>query len=444
MKPPCELAPASASEAIRLVRDGEATVEAIAQAQLGRIVARDSMVEAWSFLDPEKTLEEARRLDKSDEVLPLKGLTVGVKDIMATIDMPTGYGSPIYRGHRTSYDAVCVARLRAAGALVFGKTVTAEFATYTPGLTKNPLDPTRTPGGSSSGSAAAVADCQVQTALGTQTAGSVIRPASFCGILGYKASYGRFSYEGVHRLSLSLDTLGFFARDFDDFQFLGKALCIANRWRPVGIKDQPRLAYVRTPWWDQASAAVQSAMAETVERLKASGAEIIELDLPPEYGGLAAAQALIMAHEASINLAVEARDHYELLSPKLRDLIEAGRGATTEEIQTAHALARECRARLQGVFGRVGGILTPSAPGVAPEGTGATGDPIFNRIWTFLGTPCVGFPIGVGEGGLPVSAQIVGPVGQDEAVLALAEWAYRNGSSWKMPGASEGAYANAN
>jgi len=433
------LAGLSGAEAIRRVRQGETTVEALAEAQLDRAAAREAQVRAWAYLAPEQVLSEARRLDRSQDLLPLKGLTIGVKDIIDTADMPTACGSPIYAGHRPAADAVSVARLRAAGALVMGKAVTAEFATYTPGPTRNPLDPARTPGGSSSGSAAAVADCQVQTAFGTQTAGSVIRPASFCGTLGFKASYGRFSYQGAHRLSLTLDTLGFFARDFEDFQFIGRALCVAGQWRPVAIKDKPRLAYVRTPWWDQASPAVRAAMDETVARLKAAGAEVIEVDLPPEYTALAAAQALIMAYEASVNLAPEAASHGELLSPRLRELIAAGAAATTEEIQTAHALARECRDRLRGVFAQVAGIITPAAPGVAPEGLESTGDPLFSRIWTFLGTPCTGFPVAAGEGGLPVSAQIVGPVGQDEATLALAAWVHDIAGGWRLPALGEGA-----
>lgn len=423
----------SASEAVQAVRSCAATVEQIVAAQLRRIEARDGAVRAWAHIDPDLALAQARALESDDRKLPLRGMTIGVKDIIDTFDMPAACGSPIYAGRRPDTDAVSVARLRAAGVVMLGKTVTAEFATYQPGATRNPHNPGHTPGGSSSGSAAAVGDFQVQTAFGTQTAGSVNRPASFCGTIGYKATYGRFSYEGAHRLSLSLDTLGFFSRSFDDLHLLGTVLCLAGRWRAMKAKDNPRIAYIRTPWWDQGSAEMQAALDEAAAKLKAAGADVVEVDLPAEYSALTSAQAMLMAYEASVNLATEAAAHWDQLSPRLRELITSGRTATTEEIQTAHALARECRARMDGLFAQFSGILTPCAPGVAPKGLDSTGDPIFNRIWTFLGLPCVSFPIASGEAGLPLAAQIITPMGSDEAAIALAEWAFPIVSDWAFP-----------
>lgn len=412
-----------ALEAARRIARRELSAETLVRACLERIEARDAVVGAWIHLDAEAALAEARSLDAGPLRGPLHGLPMGVKDLIDTVQMPTAYGSPIYAGHRPAWDAACVASARAAGALVLGKTVTTEFATYHPGKTANPHNPAHTPGGSSSGSAAAVADCMVPLAYGTQTAGSVIRPAAFCGVVGYKPSFGLISRAGVKSLAESLDTIGVFARDVADVALFAGVLA-GRDLLPTGTHAAPRIGICRTFEWDAAASETRQAFEDAATRLASVGARVREIVLPGEFSGLAAAQTEIMAYEADQAFAYETHAHAEQLSAKLRDLIGQGAALTPEHHDQNRLLARRCRHLLADAFRDVDVLIAPSAPGEAPEGLAATGNPVFNRIWTLLGSPCVHLPFAKGPRGLPLGVQAVGPWGADRATLAAAAWAH--------------------
>src|SRR5438128_1932203 len=374
---------------------------------LVRIAEREPVVQAWEVVDAEGALAAARRMDGLREPPPLRGVPIGVKDLIDTADLPTVYGSSIHRGHRPSRDAECVRRLRDAGAIVLGKTVTTEFAVYSPGKTRNPRDASRTPGGSSSGSAAAVADAMVPVALGSQTAGSIIRPASYCGVIGYKPTFGLLPLEGVHPLAPSLDTLGLFVRGLDDIPLLMSVLAAS----PLQIRPaRPRLGFCRTEAWPHAVPETQAAMEKAA---KALGAR--DLDPGASFKGLIDVQIAIMGAEAAETLGDEPE---ERLSQKLREFLRAGATVTPDRLAAAREQAERCRRELDAAFENVDALLTPAAVGEAPEGLGATGDPIVSRIWTLLGVPCLSLPVLKGPAGLPIGLQIVGRRGHDAELLA--------------------------
>jgi Asp-tRNA(Asn)/Glu-tRNA(Gln) amidotransferase A subunit family amidase len=396
----------SATEAARLLAARELSSEELVSACLERIAAREPELRAWAHLDAEAALAHARSRDGEERRGPLHGVPVGVKDVIDTADMPTAYGSPIYAGHRPERDADCVTWLREAGAVVLGKTVTTEFATYEPPPTVNPLDPARTPGGSSSGSAAAVAAGMVPLAYGTQTAGSVIRPASFCGIAGFKPAHGWRSIAGIKRLSDRLDTLGLLARTVEDAALLGGFAAPSPR--------EGRVAFCRTPWWDRLEDG--AALEEAAARL---GAE--EVELPPEFAELAEAQETVMAFDVARNLEPEWREHRDGLSGAMRDYIERGRSVSGEEAGAAAAVRDRCHSMLPGVLGAFDALLVPGALGEAPlRVEGHTGDPLPCRAWTFLGVPAISVPGMVGPAGMPVGVQLVGL--SEAAVLGAAGW----------------------
>jgi Asp-tRNA(Asn)/Glu-tRNA(Gln) amidotransferase A subunit family amidase len=392
------------------------------EACLARIAERDPVVGAWAHLDRDAALEAARACDATPPRTALHGVPVGVKDIIDTAGLPTEYGSPVYAGHRPVADAACVRMLREAGAVVLGKTVTTEFATYQPPRTVNPLDPRRTPGGSSSGSAAAVADGMVPLALGSQTAGSTIRPASFCGILGFKPTHGAIDLGGVLQLSARLDTLGLFARTPDELALLAGALLPAAR-QPRGAAA-PRIAFVRSTDWEEAEPSGQAAVEGAAERLASAGAAVEDVRLPAAFDGLPAAQETIMAVDACRSLAREREQHAHQLSEPLRDLLARGAATAARDYGAAVELAERCRGELGGAIEGFDAILTPAARGEAPVGHDSTGDPLFCRAWTLLGTPAVSVPGMTGESGMPVGAQLVGRWGADWALLGLAAWAF--------------------
>ena len=400
-----------AAEAVARLSRRETSAEELVRECLARIAEREPVVQAWEALDAEAALAEARRVDAQRDRPPLCGLPVGIKDLIDTADLPTAYGSPIHRGHQPSRDAECVRRLREGGAIVLGKTVTTEFAVYTPGKTRNPRDPSRTPGGSSSGSAAAVADGMVPAALGSQTAGSVIRPASYCGVIGFKPTWGLLPLEGVHPLAPSLDTLGLFVRALDDVPVL---MPVLSRSPMRGRAIRPRLGFCRTEAWPRATAETRNALEEAA---KALGAR--EVDPGASFTGLIDAQIAIMGAEAAQTLGHEPE---ERLSPKLREFLREGRKVTPDRLAAAREQAERCGREIEATFGEVDALLTPAATGEAPEGLGATGDPIFCRIWTLLGVPCLSLPILEGPAGLPLGLQIVGRRGRDADLLAAAAW----------------------
>jgi amidase len=411
----------SARDAARQIAEGKLTAEALASAYLDHIAARESVVGAWQYLDRDQALAEARRRDAEAPRGPLHGVPIAVKDLIDTSDMPTVYGSPIYRGHRPAADASCVALARAAGAIVLGKTVTTEFATFTPGKTANPRNPAHTPGGSSSGSAAAVADGMAPLAFGTQTAGSVIRPASFCGCVGYKPSFGLINRAGVKPLADSLDTVGVLARTVDDAAFFAGVLAERPALRHLAAPGQPpRFGLYRTPMWDEAEPATAAALDAAHAALDLAGARVEELAIAPNHHGLTVAQDKIMGFETVRGLADERIRHSAELSPRLAQLIDAGMAVGAEEYDAARALAEAARAALAGFFGGCDAVLVPAAPGEAPAGLGYTGNPVFNRMWTLLGVPCVSVLAHWGESGLPTGVQLVGRMHDDARLMACA------------------------
>jgi Asp-tRNA(Asn)/Glu-tRNA(Gln) amidotransferase A subunit family amidase len=415
----------SARDAASRVAGGTTTAESLTRACLDRIAARESVIGAWEFLDPDRAIAEARERDRATTRGPLHGVPIGVKDVMDTHDMPTAYGSSIYRGHRPAADAACVALARAAGAVVIGKTVTTEFATFHPGKTANPHNPAHTPGGSSSGSAAAVADLMVPLAFGTQTAGSVIRPASYCGVVGYKPSFGTIARTGVKPLSDSLDTVGVMARSVADAAFFAAVLSDRPALTIKGDLPPPRIALYRTPEWRHAEPGTIAALDHAAARLGRAGAAPIEIAVPPEHEGLGEAQKIIMDYESARCLAYEYATRPQDLSASLRERIAVGRAHNAETYDAARRLVAKARDGLRAFFGEFDALLVPAAPGEAPKGLERTGDPVFNRSWTMLHVPCVTVPAWHGVGGLPVGVQLVGREGEDALTLRAAAFLER-------------------
>jgi Asp-tRNA(Asn)/Glu-tRNA(Gln) amidotransferase A subunit family amidase len=400
----------TAAAVVRLIARGKLTSEAVVAACLERIAVRDGALRAWAHVDAERALEEARARDAAPARGLLHGVPVAVKDVIDTADMPTAYGSPSYAGHRPARDADCVARLRAEGAVILGKTATTEFALFHPAATVNPHDAGRTPGGSSSGSAAAVADGMVPVALGTQTAGSIVRPAGFCGVFGHKPTFGLVSTAGVLRLSEPLDTVGWFTRSTEDLRLVGEVLGVRA---PVHtLPPRARVAFLRTAQWD----AVEPGARERLEDLAAAlGAE--DLELPGPYADLPDAQAVIMERDAFRGLGEERE-----VSAELAAVFERGSAVTEDQYMAARELAAACRVQLPGMLDQFDVVVTPAVRGQAPKGLEATGDPLFCRMWTLLGAPCVAVPGLRGPDGLPLGVQVVASPGRDDHAFAAAEW----------------------
>jgi Asp-tRNA(Asn)/Glu-tRNA(Gln) amidotransferase A subunit family amidase len=410
----------TAAEAAARLSAGTLTAETLVRDCLERAEARAD-VKAWAWLDPEFALAQGRAVDRAGRPGLLAGLPVGVKDVIDTVDMPTQHGSPIYRGHRPFADAACVALIRAAGGIILGKTVTTEFANRHPRETVHPHNPAHTPGGSSSGSAAAVADFQVPVGLGTQTGGSTIRPAAFCGVIGYKPSFGEFSRVGIKMQCHNLDTLGLICRSLDDLALM-RAVLLAQERHPVDrAPSAPRVGFCRTPAWDHADADTQTLLERTASRLATAGATVRDVALTPN--DILDHHRRIFEFEAARNYAYEYEVHGEKLSSALRDgLLTPGRAlplsAYIEAIETAEAF----RGNLDDLFSGFDVLLAPSAVGEAPEGLSSTGDARFNAIWTLAWTPCITLPAGTGHKGLPLGIQLVGPRFRDEALLDAAAW----------------------
>ena len=413
----------SATEAARRLAAREITAEQMAHACLARIEEREAAVGAWIHIDPDAVLAQARQLDAGPVRGPLHGLPLGVKDLIDTADLPTAYGSPVYAGHRPRADAACVALARAAGALVLGKTVTTEFAWFHPGKTANPHNPSHTPGGSSSGSAAAVADCMVPLAYGTQTAGSIIRPASYCGIVGYKPTHGTLPRAGIKPLSDSLDTLGTLTRTVADAALLVGAVS-GRDLLPRPLAQPPRIGLCRTYEWSAAQPETVAAIENAGAVLARAGAKVKEIGLPQDFAKIAQAQIDIMNYESYAALACERLQHYAGLSDKLKQLLKTAQQCDAARYDAAQVLVESCRGRIEDVFADLDVLLAPSAPGEAPAGLGATGDPIFCRVWTVLHVPAINLPCGFGPKGLPLGLQIIGRRGDDARALAVADWAH--------------------
>ena len=428
----------SATEAARKIRDGELTSEELVQSCLDRIEEHEGTVGAWIHLDKEYALEQAKaaqaRRQAGEQLGPLHGVPIGVKDIFDTADMPTQCGSALYSGRTPTRDSTAVALLRAAGAIIMGKTVTTEFAFYSPGKTTNPHDATRTPGGSSSGSAASVASFMVPLAVGSQTNGSVIRPASFCGVFGYKPSLGLISRHNVLKLSSQLDAMGVFARSLDDLALIGECMMAydANdagmhpRSRPplssVMAEDppaKPRIAFVRSPVWDQAEESTKEAFRELCEHL---GDHVDLVELPSIFDDAVQDQGIIMAADMSRNLTKVYEDGKDKISPVLCELIERGRTITAVDYCNAIDRIDMYNAVLDHIMTDYDFILTPATPGEAPVGLDATGSPIFNSIWSLCGVPAITLPILQGPAGMPLGAQLVSNRMDDARLFRNARW----------------------
>jgi Asp-tRNA(Asn)/Glu-tRNA(Gln) amidotransferase A subunit family amidase len=351
---------------------------------------------------------------------PLRGLPLGIKDIFDTADLPTQYGSPIYAGHRPKADAALVALVRRAGGLMLGKTVTTELASLQPAATRNPRRPAHTPGGSSSGSAAAVAAGRVPIGLGSQTAGSVIRPAAFCAVVGFKPSFRLLPTVGMKCFAWSLDTAGLFAAGVADAAFAAAAITGRDLRIDQRVPAAPSLALVRTQLWPQASADMQAALERAARAAEAAGARVRELRLPPAFEAAMRAQVIIQDHEAYRALAYEFDQHQERLAPLLRQQLANAAAIDFDSYDEARRTARHARRMFADLMADTDAMLTPSAPGAAPLGLASTGDPMFNRLWTLLGAPCVNVPGLIDRSGLPLGVQIVGRFARDRTALEAA------------------------
>jgi len=401
----------------------KSTATETVEAALGAIRARDPELHAWQAVDADFARRQARALDASGggpRRGPLFGIPVGVKDIFDTADLPTEYGSLIYKGHRPAADAACVAAARAAGAVILGKTVTTEFATMVPAATVHPKNPRHTPGGSSSGSAAAVAAGMVRFAFGTQTVGSIIRPAAYCGVVGYKPSFGTLSRSGMKMGCDTLDTAGVIARNVEDAALLVSGSAMRPDLEKVEPFKKPELALCRSPNWPQMSAQGAAAFEAAAQRLAEKGARLVDLEL--DFQELDAAASTILVYEMARALAYEITNHRARVSPMLLERVDSGANMPYAQYAKAMAYAADCRSRLRDLAGEADAILTPSATGEAPLGLGSTGNTAMNRLWTLLHGPCVTVPAGNGTGGLPLGVQLVGLSGSDAKTLAVARW----------------------
>ncbi len=414
----------TATDIARQINSGALTAEAVVRAHLERIDLRDGDVLAWTHLARDAALERAKVLDRGPRTGLLHGVPMGVKDIVDSYDQPTGYGSPIYAKHQPLADAATVALAKDAGAILLGKTVTTEFANRHPGPTRNPHNPAHTPGGSSSGSAAAVADFQVTLATGTQTGGSVIRPAAFCGVTGYKPSFGHFPIAGMKANTEWVDTIGAYARSVEDIALFRAAL-MATPFRPIEkLASPPRIAICYTPHKEELQAEAVTAIQNAAEAFRKAGAQVSEMELPSPVNTMRAGQHTLSAFDGPRAHADEARRSYGLLSQSIReDKLAKGAKIDYATWVSARLLGERGRAAVDAMFTDIDVILTAPAKGEAPLGLERTGDATFNLLWTFLWMPCVTLPYARGPKGLPVGIQLVGRQHDDARLLDIAAWA---------------------
>ena len=429
----------SAAEATRLIRDGVISSVEFVQACLARIKEIDGRVQAWTFLDPDYALQQARAADErrlsGQPIGPLHGVPIGIKDIFDTADMPTENGSVICAGRTPSRDSAVVARLRAAGAIIMGKTVTTEFAYFAPGKTRNPHDPEHTPGGSSSGSAAAVAANMVPLAIGSQTNGSTIRPAAYCGVIGFKPTHGLISRHHVLALSRTLDHVGLFANSVDDIALLAEQIVGHDENDPdtrprarvpfanIAAEEPPlapMFAFVKTPRWESADEDTKEGFAEIIEQL---GSQVEEVELFPSAGEAWEWHQTIMAAEMAHNLDREWTNGRDRLSDQLRAQIARGREMRAADYLRALSRIAPVHASFVELFEqRYDAIVTPAATSGAPKGLSSTGDPSFCTLWTLCGMPAISLPLLQSAKGLPIGVQLVGPRHGDARLLRTARW----------------------
>lgn len=435
MKTPLNRLPAT--QLARMIAAHDVSCESVTHSFIDALHECEGEVRAFARIDAAQALATAREFDRLDWRGPLHGLPVAVKDNIDTADIASEYGSAIFLGHVPPADAACVASLRSAGAFVLGKTVTAELANFTPGPTRNPHGLDHTPGGSSSGSAAAVAAHMAPFAIGTQTAGSVIRPASYCGVVGFVPTRGSVPRAGVKAVSDTLDVVGAFARSVDDVALIAAVLALQPQWQhATNSAPAPAIAWTATPWAAQLAPSMLAALERVARQLGARGARVREIAWPyesqarqPAFTQLADAQKAVQLFETARALGPEAQYRRELLSNRLAALIDEGRAVSAPRYVDALQLGRACASAIDQLLGDADVLLTPSAAGEAPYGLDATGDPQFNRPWHFLGGPQINVPIphdiAHGESGLPLGLQVVARHGDDMRALAAAHWIER-------------------
>lgn len=415
----------TATDLAAAIAGGSCTAESLVEACLKRIDARDGDIRAWTHVARAEALSLARRRDRETPLGPLHGIPIAVKDVIDTQGMPTEYGSPIYEGHVPRRDASCVALARAAGAIILGKTVTHEFAAIASAVpTRNPRHLDHTPGGSSTGSAAAVADFMVPLAFGTQTGGSLIRPAAFCGVVGYKPTFNLIDRNGMKVISESLDTIGVVARTVPDAALLVGALA-GKELGSVGETSPPRIGFCRPPFWERAEESTRSLLERAAGRLSAAGARVADVELPAEFGGLLGVHEIVAAVESARALAHERLTSCERLTPALNAKLERGERLPAVAYEESLRTAERCRAMGDRLFANHDVLIAPSAVGEAPKGLDFAGDPIFNSLWTLLHVPCVTVPALTGPGGLPIGVQVIGPRFGDRRTLCAAAWVHR-------------------
>ena len=416
----------TATEIARRVANGETTAEAVVSACLDRIGKRDPQIEAFECYDAERAIEAARRVDREGPKGSLAGVPFAAKDIIDTKDFPTAWGSQIYAGTRPERNAACVERFLKAGAILVGKSVTTEFATFTPSKTRNPVNSEHTPGGSSSGSAAAVADCMIPLAFGTQTAASIIRPAAYCGTFAYKASIGAIEMRGVMELARNLDSFGVFSRSAADLSLSRQVLRGNESGRSFTKIEQPRISLVREPHWNECDINSRNACESAMARLTGCGAKTAEITPSQSFGELAQAQATVMAYEVARSRKHEYLNFRQLVSEKFVDLVETGLRTSETEYYSALQMRDAAERELETFFEFADVLLVPASTGEAPRFEEGTGDPLCSRIWTFLGAPAVAIPFGFGSSGLPVAIQLVARRRCDDILLDAAIWAESN------------------
>ncbi len=414
----------SIAEAHAQMNAGKLTAVQLVEACLARVAAREPDVRAWVHIDVDDVLAQARARDAEPRRSALHGIPVGIKDIIDVANLPAEYGSPIYAGNHARTDAACVAALRKAGAIIMGKTVTTEFAMRHPNKTRNPHNLAHTPGGSSSGSAAGVADGMMPLALGTQTGGSVLRPSSYCGVVGFKPSFCLINRAGVKPNSESLDTVGLIARGVEDIAL--SLPVVTECAAPVlSAMNKPRIGFCRTPQWASAELATVAAIEAAAATFARAGARVTEFTLPPAFNAMAAAHGVINDYEAFRALSHELRTASDKISATLQPRLPRWAATTVEAYINAQNIVADCQRMLRDVFKDYDALLVPSAPGEAPVTLNSTGESTFNSIWTALHVPAITLPAGKGPNGLPVGVQLVGPFGADYALLACAAWCER-------------------
>lgn len=422
-----ELCHLSATRALELMRQGEITSEELVSACLARIEKKECDIGAWEYINPAQALTQARERDRSglrgDPRFLLHGLPVGIKDVCDTHDMPTTYGSRSRQGHRPAMDATCVTHLRSGGGIILGKTVTTEFAGRFPGRTANPHDVRRTPGGSSSGSAAAVADFMVPLAVSTQTVGSTIRPAAYCGIIGYKPTFGHLSFQGVHHLAETFDTLGCMARSIEDVELLRSALSGFQVLETSPPRDTPlRIGFCRTIHWGEADESTRSSLENACDRFTAAGAAVDELVLPDQFNKIYEIALTVFLVEHARSIAPEVAFSSENLSSVTRGFVADACRVEARTYFDALKTLDETRAAIDVIMGRYDVVVTPSAVGEAGIGHEDTGSVIFNILWQSLGLPCLTLPLGTGVSGMPLGIQLIGARHGDSALLSAGKW----------------------